>query len=240
MPSNKIISEKLKTAWVNAGGSHNDKPPLNLHLYWGKKDVNNHIHIFQEEDSTLSYNIKCYGNGGNSRIKHSVDPYQSMKDFIEELQTNWRQECPNFIDDFESGGTTQQQQEYQPQQQQQHQQYQQYQPQQHQQYQPQQHQQYQPQQHQQHQQYQQYQPQQHQQYQSRQHQSQQHQQHQQHQSQQHQQHQSQQHQQYQQYQQPKQRNQQQSSDMDWEYKYLKYKQKYLELKKMLDKKHFNS
>ena len=167
MPSNKIISEKLKTAWVNAGGSHNDKPPLNLHLYWGKKDVNNHIHIFQEEDSTLSYNIKCYGNGGNSRIKHSVDPYQSMKDFIEELQTNWRQECPNFIDDFESGGTTQQQQEYQPQQQQQHQQ-------------------------------------------------------------------------YQQYQQPKQRNQQQSSDMDWEYKYLKYKQKYLELKKMLDKKHFNS
>ena len=219
MPSNKIISEKLKTAWVNAGGSHNDKPPLNLHLYWGKKDVNNHIHIFQEEDSTLSYNIKCYGNGGNSRIKHSVDPYQSMKDFIEELQTNWRQECPNFIDDFESGGTTQQQQEYQPQQQQQYQQYQQ-------------HQQYQPQQHQQHQQYQQYQPQQHQQYQSRQHQSQQHQQ--------HQQHQSQQHQQYQQYQQPKQRNQQQSSDMDWEYKYLKYKQKYLELKKMLDKKHFNS
>jgi len=189
MPYPSDLSMNLATSWENEGGSISGAVSGNMYLYWGQKENEyNHIHIF---NGGKEYNIKCNGDDGKYRKNFFINEEQSMEDFIQELQTNWLEECNEYITDYNLGNDQEKRKQFKKQQKQQQKQKKQPQYQQQQYQQP----------------------------------------------------------QYNQYQQPQQSWQQpqqswqqprQSNDrIDWEYKYLKYKNKYLEIKKMIENNNLN-
>jgi len=239
MPFKKDLSENLAESWKKVGGSTKGAISGDMYLYWGReKDDFNHIHIFEEG---TKYNIKCNNDAGKDRQIFSIIEHQSIRDFINELQYNWENVCPNYINNYDPELVQQQNKEIKKQQKQQKQQSYQQQSYQQPSYQQQSYQQQSYQQPSYQQQYGQ-QPSYHQQYGQQQYGQQQYGQQQYGQQQYGQQQYGQQQygqQQYGQQQSNQSRKQINSSGMDWEKKYLKYKQKYLELKKLIEKNNIN-
>ena len=117
MPNQQELARDLDVLWSNLGGSTSGAISGDMYLYWGQEPNDyNHIHIFQQG---TQYNIKCNNDYGPSRRLFDINEQQNMNDFIQELQDNWNQECPEYIESYNSGTDLQQHKEFKKQQRQQ-------------------------------------------------------------------------------------------------------------------------
>lgn len=88
----KIIDD-LEKVWPK-----NKRRGSNLYLYLGKKNSENHGHVFHNEKKhNWYYNIKCNNNKGNDRIRHKINKTKRVPKLKTEIKDNWRTECPAFI-----------------------------------------------------------------------------------------------------------------------------------------------
>jgi hypothetical protein len=95
---------KFEEIWGEEGGGYKQSAG-NITLYWDRIDHQNHCHLFyDEQERKWCYNIKCYGNSGNSRIKHCIEGHETLEELKEQIIRHWREECPEFIEEFEGGG----------------------------------------------------------------------------------------------------------------------------------------
>ena len=88
--------QELAKKWIDIGGTTKQHFP-SLYLYWDEINHRNHIHLFYvDTDEKWQFNIKC-NNKRIDRIKHDIDIYESLDDFIKTLQRLWIEECPAFF-----------------------------------------------------------------------------------------------------------------------------------------------
>ena len=91
LKTDKNIIDDLEKVWPKS-----KQKGSNMYLYLGKKDSENHGHVFYDErTNNWYYNIKCNNNKGNNRIRHKIN--KTKRKLKKEIKANWRVECPAFI-----------------------------------------------------------------------------------------------------------------------------------------------